>query len=287
MRSLLEGVVDYAGLFPPAALSLEATVRNYSAYRSGPNVWMLGRLIVPAARLSELHKQFETASTNPAWRISVLVGEDYQSDFNQIRAFNKENGQRALVDVMEASPKLQNDVQDVLAATPAGNTIYFEVALDTPVDQLASIHRSGARAKIRTGGLLPQAIPQAPDLARFLVHCAAAGVAFKATAGLHHPIRCLKPLTYDANAPQGQMHGFVNLLFASALAMDGASMNVLGDVLGDNDGSSFGFTDSEATWKQMSISIETLRDTRERLMISFGSCSFDEPLQELEALEWL
>ena len=79
----------------------------------------------------------------------------------------------------------------------------------------------------------------------------------------------------------------MNLLFASALAMDGASMNVLGDVLGDNDGSSFGFTDSEATWKQMSISIETLRDTRERLMISFGSCSFDEPLQELEALEWL
>src|SRR5436305_7602207 len=54
LRALLEHVIDYAGLFPPASLPLEVAVRNYDSYRRGPDAWMLGRFVCPAARLAEL-----------------------------------------------------------------------------------------------------------------------------------------------------------------------------------------------------------------------------------------
>lgn len=287
MRNLLAGAIDYAGLFPPAALSLEAAARNYSDYRVGRHSWMLGRFIVPAPRLSELQHQLEAIPESTPWKISALVGQNYQSEFDCIRAFNHDNAHRAVVDATEASRELHNKVEDVVAAAPAGNRAYFEVPLDATVDQLRTIHRSGARAKVRTGGLVPQAIPPAPDLARFIVNCATAGVAFKATAGLHHPIRCLKPLTYEANAPEAEMHGFVNLLFAGALAMQGASVEALGNVLSEKDASSFMFTESRARWLGKSVSTKKLYDAREQLVTSFGSCSFEEPVEDLGALEWL
>src|SRR5437660_1475932 len=54
LRALLEHVIDYAGLFPPATLPLDEAVRNYARYRTEPEGWMLGRFICPAARLAEL-----------------------------------------------------------------------------------------------------------------------------------------------------------------------------------------------------------------------------------------
>jgi len=38
------------------------------------------------------------------------------------------------------------------------------------------------------------------------------GVPFKATAGLHHPLRCIHPLTHEPNSPAAAMHGFLTSL---------------------------------------------------------------------------
>src|SRR5436853_477841 len=54
LRALLDRLIDYAGLFPPAKLSLDQAIRNYAGYRRGPQAWMLGRFVVPAGRLDEL-----------------------------------------------------------------------------------------------------------------------------------------------------------------------------------------------------------------------------------------
>src|SRR5947209_6150520 len=54
LRAFLEGIVDYAGLFPPAQLPLDEAVRNHARYRRGPEAWLLRNFIVPAPRLSEL-----------------------------------------------------------------------------------------------------------------------------------------------------------------------------------------------------------------------------------------
>ena len=53
-RALLSGMVDYAGLFPPAQLPLEKAVREYAVHLGGAEAWMLGRFIIPAQRLEEL-----------------------------------------------------------------------------------------------------------------------------------------------------------------------------------------------------------------------------------------
>src|SRR5438477_108730 len=78
-------------------------------------------------------------------------------------------------------------------------------------DAVATLAITGQRAKIRTGGVTPEAFPKSAEIVRFVRTCLAANVPFKATAGLHHPIRCFHPLTYDADSPQGTMHGFLNL----------------------------------------------------------------------------
>jgi hypothetical protein len=292
VRTLMTELIDYAGLFPPAALSLEMAVHNYARYLESEHCWMLGRFILPASRLPELSETLRSlavrrSSSQALWKISALVGENFDSDIASIVRFNSENRDAAVVDAIETKPELRGRIAEVIAVAPVAMQIFAECPLQSSVDFLTALQRSGARAKIRTGGLVPGAIPSTRDLATFLINAAKAGIAFKATAGLHHPLRCLKPLTYDSNAPSAEMHGFLNLLVACALALSGASIEVLCEVLADQNPASFEFSDTEVRWKQHSFSNLQLQDVRERSLLSFGSCSFAEPVNELASMGWL
>ena len=86
----------------------------------------------------------------------------------------------------------------MLAMLPEGVTAYFELPIDADPAPLAG---GRGRAKVRTGGLTPEAFPAPADLARFLYRCAKARVPFKATAGLHHPIRSMQRCTYEPDSP--------------------------------------------------------------------------------------
>src|SRR5687768_14733348 len=92
VRTLLSGIVDYAGLFPPSMVSMREAVANFAAYRSGPYGWMLGRFVLPAARLNEFVEAAEEhlADGDP-WRLSVLAGEDITSTLRDIKLFNSAN----------------------------------------------------------------------------------------------------------------------------------------------------------------------------------------------------
>src|SRR5690606_19531676 len=71
-RVLLSGIVDYAGLFPPAALTMWSAVQNYAAYRSGVDAWALGRFVAPAVRLHELATAIaglDPEGTFAGWRV--------------------------------------------------------------------------------------------------------------------------------------------------------------------------------------------------------------------------
>lgn len=288
IHSLFEGIVDYAGLFPPATLPLTKAVQNYGAYRSGGNAWMLGRFVIPASRLPELAAILPDAAKNgPPWRISALVGNDFESDLEQIAKFNRSLSGYRLVDSIEMAVELHNRIEELVGKLPPALSAYFEVPLDSSFDLLRAIARSGVRAKARTGGVKPEAIPRTSDLAAFVVNCARAFLPFKATAGLHHPIRSMRPLAYEPNAVKGEMHGFLNLLFAAAFAMSGMAVVEIAGVLADEDSSSFRLTDSEVQWKQRTLPASLLRETRERLFTSFGSCSFQEPVEDLASLGWL
>jgi hypothetical protein len=154
----------------------------------------------------------------------------------------------------------------------------FVEITDTSV--LPELKRRGLRAKIRTGGITEDAFPSAETVAAFLRACKAAGVAFKATAGLHHPLRCVRPLTYEPNAAVGTMHGFVNVFLAAALVDDAEA------ILLERDPAVFAFSDEGARWRDRFIPIDALGEMR-TFAISFGSCSFEEPIDDLKELGWV
>src|SRR5205809_4623216 len=73
LRALLSGLIDYAGLFPPAGLPLDQAIRNYARYRHESDAWMLGRFVIPANRLAEVQPyQDELFGDGPSFRFTVL-----------------------------------------------------------------------------------------------------------------------------------------------------------------------------------------------------------------------
>lgn len=154
---------------------------------------------------------------------------------------------------------------------------------EVPLDRVPA----GAFAKMRTGGLTPDAIPPADQLAAFLLDASGRRIPFKATAGLHHPIRSLQPLTYADDAPQAVMHGFINLFTAAAFAWHGAPREMLLDVINDVDPHAFTFGEDEFSWRGRGLGTPQIEAARRDFAHSFGSCSFEEPLADLRALGWL
>lgn len=287
IHALLAGAIDYAGLFPPASLPMSQAVANYAAYRSGENVWALGRFIVPVARLAEFGGELP-AQGNSAWRVSALAGNNLAADLDSITAFNRQHTGRAVIDAIEIKANAPSAVAQGARLVNRSLELFVEMPLDAKVgDWLEAIVSAGVHAKIRTGGVTAEAFPSPAALAEFLHHSAAAHVRFKATAGLHHPIRAAYRLTYEPSSPSATMHGFVNVLMAAAFAHEGWTAMQLTEVLSEQATVAFRFDSKTAAWRNHELSVEQLDRARAEFLLSFGSCSFEEPMAELEKLGWL
>jgi hypothetical protein len=288
-RALLSGLVDYAGLFPPAGLSMEAAVTEYARWRRAPEAFMLGRFVVPAARLVELGRAAEVQLPEPGarepWRLSALLAGDTHGDVALVDSWNAARAGRAVVDAVELKAASPAQAEAALEALPAGLTAYVEVGLDEELEgMLAALQRRGARAKLRTGGVVAEAIPDVAPLARFIAACAAAGVAWKATAGLHHALRAEQALNYETTSPRATMHGFLNVFGAAVFAGAGATAAELEAVLREPLASAFRLDDDGLAWRQLRAGTALITAARRDFAISFGSCSFAEPVADLQAL---
>jgi hypothetical protein len=286
---LLTGAIDYAGLFPPAGLSMSEAVINYATYRNSNYRWMLGRFIVTAARLDEFYecaREFAPREAGNAWKVSVVVGDNVVENIYSIKVFNAENGPGIVCDTAEIRADSAGDIENAAASLPDEVTAYFEIPLDARMpDLIATLALSGRRAKIRTGGVTPEAFPKSVDIIRFVRSCLAANVPFKATAGLHHPVRCFRPLTYENNSVMGTMHGFLNLFLMTGFAREGYRPSLLAEVLEDEFEEVFTFEDQAAVWRdEYTLSTWQLERLRKFGIQSFGSCSFDEPVADLQKL---
>jgi hypothetical protein len=257
LRTLLTGLIDYAGMFPPSSLDMTEAARNYETYHSGPHSWALGRFIVPSARLNEV---------DPNWSY-VVLGVPPRA-----------------VPVCELKVERAADALPILEVLPEGVTAYFELPIDADPAPLAG---GRGRAKVRTGGLTPEAFPAPAELARFLYRCAKARVPFKATAGLHHPIRSMQRCTYESESPIALMHGFVNVFLAAALLWQGGRAGDAVAPLAEESPAEFHFHDGSVEWHTHRLTVDQLRDARTRFAMSFGSCSFEEPIGDLRRLGWL
>ncbi len=247
--ALLEKFIDYAGVFPPAALSLATAVKNYESYRSGENAWMLRYFVVS-------EKDLEQVPESLTGSLSVLASADHK---------------RAAA------------IETASAPIKAGHPVYCEIAI-SDLGQLDRIKQAGCFAKVRTGGLKAELIPQASELAAFINACAEKKLPFKATAGLHHPIRADYALTYEKDSPKACMHGFLNVLIAAAFAFKGEQD--IEPILVETDPEAFSFSD-KVGFRGSFIEFSEIFACRQNFMHSVGSCSFEEPLNELKALNLL
>jgi hypothetical protein len=285
LRPLLSGIVDYAGLFPPAGLDMPAVVRNYAEYRHDPDAWMLGRLVVPASRLDELALELRSLDGDDGqWPVTCLVGEGFRRDLETVDAFNDELSATAHIDTLEG--KLATAEAIASASVAIGNrfALFVEVPVDRdPLPLIEAIAAAGVHAKIRTGGVTPEAFPSAADVARFMRRCAECEVPFKATAGLHHPLRSEHRLTYAPDAPRGMMFGYLNVFLAAALLAELTDAEVAA-LLDERDPKALVVSRDVIRWRDHELRADQANAARERVASSFGSCSFREPVDDLRAL---
>ena len=290
LRALLAGIVDYAGLFPPAALSMPDAVAEYAARLRSPEAFMLGRFVVGAGQLPKLalaaSPYLPKSGRSGAWRISALLGEDLALDLREVERFNAGDAVRAVVDAVECRVSTVDGAHRLLDAIPAGLTAYVEVALEPdPTPLLTAIASRGARAKVRTGGLSAEAVPTPALLARFLAGCSSLRLPFKATAGLHHPVRAEQPFTYAADSPRGVMHGFLNVFAAAALLREGRIGEAGAEALLREDRpEAFRFRGDALQIGEHCLNEGEIERARRDFAVSFGSCSFADPVRDLHAL---
>ncbi len=284
LRPLLSGVVDYAGLFPPAALDMPAAVRNYADYLTDGDAWMLGRFVVPVARLDELSAELESIEPEDEWKIAALLGADTSADIGAVRAFNETHAGRAHVDTLEG--KLASPAAIADAASLAGTdfAVYAEIPIDRdPAELVRAIADAGINAKVRTGGVTVDAFPPADQLVRFMRRCAESYVLFKATAGLHHPLRAEHRLTYAADAPRGVMYGYLNVFLTAALIGRLSDAEAVA-LLEERDPAAINVARDTIQWRDHELRADEISAARDLVASSFGSCSFREPVDELRAL---
>ena len=270
-RALLTELIDDAGLFPPASLPMEEAVSQHVASRTGPHADLLGRFICPALRLPELAEHLDPL---PAWRLSVLIdGADPEPGLEVVAGFDDP---RVTIELVESKPA--GSIPALLDAFEeaglGGAMPFLEVA---PRDEAAldGVAETMAGAKIRCGG--EAEAPSPADVASFIDGCRRRGLRFKATAGLHHPFR------HERDG--GMQHGFVNLVAASVLAreqnLDAAAIE---PIVAELEPGRFDLTTDRLRWRDLEAGPGAIEDARRSLLFSYGSCSFDEPVEDLLAL---
>lgn len=303
-RTLLASLIDYAGLFPPAKLSMSAAVESYAHARAGEHEWMLGRFICPVSRLKEFSEAAaplmpgtfarsgyrEQREPGERWRLSVLMDVPLGEALDQIDGFNEHHDQehhgRAMIDMAEFKIADVNEIDSILDELPEGLFPFFEFPVTTDCRGfVAALAGNAAGAKIRTGGVTGNAFPTVAEVAAFLEACAVADVPFKATAGLHHPTRGSYRLTYEKESASCTMHGFLNLFLAASLVKHcRADAHAVAEVLASEERTQFRFSEDLAGCGPHLLEVTDLALVRESFALSFGSCSFDEPVEELRKM---
>lgn len=288
ISTLMSKLIDYAGLFPPAQLSMKEAVENYAAYRASEHSSMLGRFICPVSRFDEFERELEALGDHfvGPWEISALPGADRAESLHQIAALEQRFDGELRVPTIEMKIQSSSDVDDLLtdeSLLSEDAVVYFEVPLKVDFrGMITAIAGTGHGAKIRTGGVTPNLVPNIDTVANFISVCHQANVPFKATAGLHHPFR-----NHDSTVGT-MMHGFLNV-FGSAIMcrIHDLEASQVGEILAIDKSSGFEFGDDSLRIGDWSVSCDEIRDAREQFARSYGSCSFDEPIADLRELELL
>ncbi|WP_157439650.1 hypothetical protein [Terracidiphilus gabretensis] len=280
MDCALKGLFDYAGMFPPAGLRLEAAVRAYREYRQSNHAYALGCMVVSAKDLNALKETLQEDIRD--LRLSVVATDE------DLETIQKHLDEGMPIKMIEMKPADGSQVKSLKNKLPAGIDIYVELPMDLRnLDVADAVAEAGLHAKLRLGGVVAEAFPTTAHMAAMLNELFKRGLAFKATAGLHHAVRSRQPFTYSKDSERGMMHGFMNLLCAAALVWFGGEEDDVTELLEEEGLLAFRVTEHSIRWRDFDWSADELREVRTGFLRSIGTCSFIEPVRDMEALGWL
>ncbi|MBS1706722.1 MAG: hypothetical protein JST40_12685 [Armatimonadetes bacterium] len=283
LHALLDGIFDYAGLFPPAALPMEDAVAEYASLLHEPAEVLLNRFVCPVSWLSDLADHLPESVEDP-WPIAVLGTslEGCLQDQRLLKAFQENCSGRAEVlgyevkaqpgDVIVPNLKAMErlGIENLFVELPWSPESNEALHLLTEFDQIGT--------KGRTGGLEPAAYPSLEQLAHWMHECISLDLTFKVTAGLHHPWRRKHPTM------EVQEHGFLNLLLGGALAYThDITRRELQQVLSATGGDAVQISSDCLSWHEWELETEDIEDFRGAFG-GIGSCSISEPQADLASL---
>jgi hypothetical protein len=298
LQALLAKSIDYAGMFPPCSLDLESALRNQAEYVRSPDAWMLGAFVLPVEQFERTRQLLSQFDPLHPLRVAALGPKTGNADGfldaldEADAAIRSLSSNVDLVSISHLEMFLPHDVDSGLlqeAKSIVGDLpAFWEAPPDRAQETIALLaeHNSDADLatfgyKLRTGGVTAEAFPTSPQIAKALVTPATHQLPIKFTAGLHHPIRQFR------DEVKTKMHGFLNVLGAAVLAAEHRwDAHQTSIMLEDENAGSFSFTDDFFAWREWKIDLERLR-YRRKFVTSFGSCSFDEPRDDLRALGFL
>jgi hypothetical protein len=309
LNLFLNGIIDYAGLFPPANLTLHNSYSNYLKYMESPHSRMLAKFIIPAGKLSDLAEIYERFDVNNKVPLSVLFNEaetedafniNLKNDIKAIKEFREKIADKAAAEAFEL--KVPADIKDdeeklKRFLVNINSNIEKKLKLDVPVffespadavmpvviEAISSFNKETKTRygfKLRTGGVKKSYFPDAGVIATAIKIAQNHELPIKFTAGLHHPFR------HFNEGVQTYMHGFINMFAASVLnCSHNINRHEIKEILLDENPDNFEFHDTFFKWKNLVVLNSLIEDARKDYIISFGSCSFEEPIDDLKVLE--
>lgn len=289
------GLIDYAGLFPPAAKTMDAAVAEYAQLRSGRARWIVGKFLCRASELEALAAAAVHHMTNGAqpWEVGAIFDMGPGAGAMLVNDFQSEMSPALAVSSVEA--KTPRSDAEAIATTiesvgslESETSIFVEIVrgenINDQIDAIAANLRSRGRtggAKLRCGGLQQKDFPSVDDVTEFLWSASHERLPFKATAGLHQPVR-----HFDADLGVWR-HGFVNFLVASVACADGAERATVEAIVEEPDPEAFAISAAAVRWRDLHLPGSAIRRSRREGFIAFGSCDLDEPISALADLGFL
>ena len=331
LQKFMNGLIDYAGLFPPAKLPLNEAISEYISHLKEEEKWMLGRFIIPVSQLNDLEEFIPQFNGVGILRLSVLGGksnsdkeflQQTKDDIEIINNYRKKHKGKVVIEVIETklpsnspSQKVMANVVDLLNSNNLEHYHEFpelpyvginyatneddgnwDTEITPTIEMISALKNAGI--KLRCGGIVKESFPSVEQVAAMIQNCSIYQVPLKFTAGLHHPIR------HHSKDYNTEMHGFINMFSASALASTFPTPNneqekfrmfiLLAHMIDCQNETDFDFQDDKMVWKvgddrdsRFEISRKAIEESRQNTGISFGSCSFQEPMDDLKQLGWM
>jgi len=318
-KAFMLKIIDYAGMFPPANLDLETAYKNYLNYVTCPDSWMISKFVCNVNVLNELSslhsklkKDYNNIKSDNWINISVLLTggnspkeflSNLINDVEIVKTYLSEHIEDNIIDTFEvkvpeeffskSNSVLKNFIQNSYEIFNDSGLFRCKLFLEPPINSnseyvfnklsnaIAECNHLGDNAgfKLRTGGITQDVFPSVEQISLAIKITNECKIPIKATAGLHLPIR-----HFDENIGT-MMHGFFNF-FGSAIlnCKNNLSLKEIREILNDEKPENFKFNKGNFSWNDITIDTESIFNIRDKNVISFGSCSFDEPRDDLKNL---